>query len=36
MDSYEYWYLYTPNKGRAQALAARILGARNWRRRLNR
>ena len=30
------WYPYTPCKGRAQALAAWLLGARNWRRRLNR
>ena len=31
-----FWYPYTPRKGRVQALAARLLGARNWRRRLNR
>ncbi|HTQ20667.1 aldehyde dehydrogenase family protein [Mycobacterium sp.] len=31
-----FWYPYSPRKGRAQALAARLLGARNWRRRLNR
>jgi hypothetical protein len=31
-----FWYPYAPRKGRVQALAARLLGARNWRRRLNR
>lgn len=29
------WYPYTPLKGRVQALAARLLGAKDWRRRLN-
>jgi acyl-CoA reductase-like NAD-dependent aldehyde dehydrogenase len=31
-----FWYPYTPRKGRMQALAARLLGAKDWRRRLNR
>jgi acyl-CoA reductase-like NAD-dependent aldehyde dehydrogenase len=31
-----FWYPYTPRKGRIQALAARLLGAKDWRRRLNR
>jgi acyl-CoA reductase-like NAD-dependent aldehyde dehydrogenase len=30
-----FWYPYTPRKGRVQALAARLLGARSWRRRFN-
>jgi acyl-CoA reductase-like NAD-dependent aldehyde dehydrogenase len=30
-----FWYPYTPRKGRMQALVARLLGARNWRRRFN-
>ena len=29
-----FWYPYTPRKGRVQATAARLLGARDWRRRL--
>jgi len=31
-----FWYPYTPRTGPAPALAARLLGTRNWRRRLNR
>jgi len=31
-----FWYPYTPRRGRVQALAARILGAKDWRRRLDR
>ena len=31
-----FWYPYTPRKGRIQALAARLLGAKDWRRRFNR
>ncbi|MGE2814335.1 aldehyde dehydrogenase family protein [Mycobacterium heidelbergense] len=31
-----FWYPYTPRKGRVQSLAARLLGAKDWRRRFNR
>ena len=31
-----FWYPYTPRKGHTQAPAARLLGAKDWRRRLNR
>jgi acyl-CoA reductase-like NAD-dependent aldehyde dehydrogenase len=31
-----FWYPYTPGKGRIQAMAARVLAARDWRRRLGR
>ena len=31
-----FWYPYTPRRGKVQSLVARLLGARDWRRRLGR